>query len=407
MSRKVITKPMKSTLLPSDSQNSNLRKTSKTLKQQPKETVQFKEEQKVLTLLENCFSQVEVALTLQPDHVADIKDISLCRALQRHQSLCERLERTEEQSGIVGKDGNDALFKSEVKRSYKNVMRGFRNAAADFAQIKQGLDTEMGKTEQVFYKNLQTIIHCTLEEAKEEEPMLKITPLQDRKSEVALDEKIANLTKLMSRIDENIEDCKASMDNLKIPQESETPLTDLTEYQSYVSTPEQQRLQQELDQLNAQLNKLFLEDRMKERDIQEGTDVLEAKIEYVTEEFDEKMEEIQADLEAREAELHKNEEELSSLAVLYNTLERQEKERMKEEMKQKNEEMLQSKKEADKIYAERQQLKAQKRKEDLQSLQDFHRTQMAEKHSKQQQHMQDTERFESYTVKNVCENYRE
>ncbi|KAJ0016055.1 hypothetical protein NQD34_014345 [Periophthalmus magnuspinnatus] len=49
--------------------------------------------------------------------------------------------------------------------------------------------------------------------------------------------------------------------------------------------------------------------------------MIEGEIEYIIEEFDEKMEEMQADLEAKEAELHKIEEEQRSLEKLLTALE--------------------------------------------------------------------------------------
>ncbi|KAJ0005673.1 hypothetical protein NQD34_015567 [Periophthalmus magnuspinnatus] len=97
-----------------------------------------------------------------------------------------------------------------------------------------------------------------------------------------------------------------------------------------------------------------------------------------------------AEREAREAKLKLEEEEkkaamMKSMAVHREAL-REEKERMKEEIQLKNKEMLQSKKEADKIYEEKQQLKAQKRKEGASK---------AEKHSKEQQQIQDMEKFKA------------
>ncbi|XP_072312484.1 dynein regulatory complex protein 10 [Eucyclogobius newberryi] len=244
----------------------------------------------------------------------------MCRALQTHQSLCERLERTEEQGASEAKGGGGAQLKSEVKKSYKNVLRRFRNHPTDFDQIKQGLVKEMGESERLFFENLKTITGCALEGGERGEALFKVTSFQAPKSEVALDERIASVTKQISSVDAKIEDYKADIEDLKTPPVSEAPLTDEV-HQKYSSTPEQTGLQQKLDQLTAQLNKLFLEDREKERDIQEGTDVVEGEIEYVIEGFDEKMEEMQADLEAREGELQRNEEELKSLQEVFTALE--------------------------------------------------------------------------------------
>ncbi|KAK7919475.1 hypothetical protein WMY93_010759 [Mugilogobius chulae] len=178
----------------------------------------------------------------------------------------------------------------------------------------------MGKTEKMFYENLKTIIGCALEGAEQEKVDLKIAPIQISKSELALEERIARVTRHLSIVDAKIEHCKASIEELKKPPVLEEPLTE-QEYQSFLNTPKHISLQQELDQLNAQLKHLFLEDREKERDIQEGTEVVEGEIEYVIEGFDEKMREMQADLEEREAELQKNQEELNSLQEQFSALE--------------------------------------------------------------------------------------
>lgn len=102
---------------------------------------------------------------------------------------------------------------------------------------------------------------------------------------------------------------------------------------------------------------------------------------------------------AREAQLQGQEEErkaamLDSIVAHRESL-RQEKERMDEITKQKNQEILLAKKEADRIYAEKQQLKAQKYKEESKRLKDFLATQMVEKRSKQQQLRKGEEEFEA------------
>lgn len=64
-----------------------------------------------------------------------------------------------------------------------------------------------------------------------------------------------------------IVDHKACIENWTEQQVPETLLTD-KDMESHVKTPKQVSLQQELDQLNIQLNNLFLKDRERERQIQ-------------------------------------------------------------------------------------------------------------------------------------------
>lgn len=103
------------------------------------------------------------------------------------------------------------------------------------------------------------------------------------------------------------------------------------------------------------------------------------------------------EMEVREAQLRQEEEErkaamMESIAAHRESM-RQKKERMVEETKQKNQEMLLAKKEADRIYDEKLQLKTQRNKEQLQRLQEFHTTQMAQKYSKQQKQRKDQDEF--------------
>ncbi|KAI1898177.1 hypothetical protein AGOR_G00069660 [Albula goreensis] len=86
--------------------------------------------------------------------------------------------------------------------------------------------------------------------------------------------------------------------------------------------------------------------------------------------------------EQRESEV-KHKAMLDSIAA-HREMTHQEQERKLREEKQKAVEMLEAKKEADKIFIEKQYLKAQKMKENCVALQDFHIHQMAERHTKEQ-----------------------
>ncbi|XP_048050569.1 protein CFAP210 [Megalobrama amblycephala] len=93
-----------------------------------------------------------------------------------------------------------------------------------------------------------------------------------------------------------------------------------------------------------------------------------------------------AEREARQAREQREKEEqhaamLKSIAAHRESM-RQEQERKAEEEKQKALEMLNAKKEADKIFMEKQELKAQKAKEEGKALQDIYIQEMAEKRAK-------------------------
>ncbi|KAJ8416910.1 hypothetical protein AAFF_G00327880 [Aldrovandia affinis] len=93
---------------------------------------------------------------------------------------------------------------------------------------------------------------------------------------------------------------------------------------------------------------------------------------------------------------------LDSIAVHRETM-HQEQERKLSEEKQMALEMLQAKKEADRIFLEKQQLKTQKMKDNWVSLQDFHIHQMAERRAKEQLVKKEQLYFEAKNTELVAE----
>uniref|UniRef100_A0AAV2LDR7 Uncharacterized protein n=1 Tax=Knipowitschia caucasica TaxID=637954 RepID=A0AAV2LDR7_KNICA len=221
------TQARKPTLLSSSVKKLHL-KTTAILPQRPEETVQ---EHRLSKLLEKGFGHVEVALT---SHVAfDIKDKSLQTALDTHQSICEEMEESIDP---------EPQLKAKGKKSYKHVMRCFRDSPEDLAKVKQGLDSEMGHAEKLFYESLKRAVVLVRERAEDADTLSTVTPLPSLKSQ-ELDKAIASLTRKISSCDEKVE-----------------------------STEDQKRLQLELGQLTVRRNKLYSEDREEERDIQEVKD---------------------------------------------------------------------------------------------------------------------------------------
>ncbi|XP_054471948.1 cilia- and flagella- associated protein 210 [Anoplopoma fimbria] len=109
-----------------------------------------------------------------------------------------------------------------------------------------------------------------------------------------------------------------------------------------------------------------------------------------------------AEQEAKQAQRRWEEEEkkaamLESIAA-HRELTRQEKEKRDKSAQQNTRDTLQAKKEADRIFSEKQQLKAQRMKEDGRILQDFNTTQMAKKSARHQQLRREEYEFE---VKNA------
>ncbi|KAM9347659.1 cilia- and flagella- associated protein 210 [Symphorus nematophorus] len=114
-----------------------------------------------------------------------------------------------------------------------------------------------------------------------------------------------------------------------------------------------------------------------------------------------------AEQDAKQAQRQWEEEEkratmLKSITA-HRELMRQEKEQRDKIAKQNAREVLQAKKEADRIFSEKQQLKAQKIKEDGRKLKDFNATQMAAKSARHQQLRREEHEFEEKNTQLTAE----
>ncbi|XP_034041904.1 coiled-coil domain-containing protein 173 [Thalassophryne amazonica] len=117
-----------------------------------------------------------------------------------------------------------------------------------------------------------------------------------------------------------------------------------------------------------------------------------------------------AEQEAKEAQQQRHEEEqraaiIRSIAA-HREFMRQEKEKQLKLQQQKDKDVLLAKQEADRIYTEKQQLKAQKMKENGKKIQDFNMNQVAEKCAKQQQLRRDQHALETKNAELLAEEER-
>nr|XP_046259523.1 coiled-coil domain-containing protein 173 [Scatophagus argus] len=114
-----------------------------------------------------------------------------------------------------------------------------------------------------------------------------------------------------------------------------------------------------------------------------------------------------AEQDAKKAQQQREEEEKRA-AMLKSIIEhrefrRQEKEQRDKAAKQEAQDKLQAKKEADRIFSEKQQVKAQQIKEERRKLQDFNATQMAEKSARHKQLRKEEHEFEEQNAKLIAE----
>uniref|UniRef100_A0A671YSD2 Cilia and flagella associated protein 210 n=2 Tax=Sparus aurata TaxID=8175 RepID=A0A671YSD2_SPAAU len=118
-----------------------------------------------------------------------------------------------------------------------------------------------------------------------------------------------------------------------------------------------------------------------------------------------------AELDAKQAQRQWEEEEkraamLKSITAHREKM-RQEKEQRDKEGKQNNQESLQAKRESDRIFSEKQQLKAQQIKDDLKKLEDFNTRQMAEQSARKQQLRREEDEFQEKMAELMAEEERQ
>ncbi|XP_070831726.1 cilia- and flagella- associated protein 210 [Chaetodon trifascialis] len=114
-----------------------------------------------------------------------------------------------------------------------------------------------------------------------------------------------------------------------------------------------------------------------------------------------------AEQEAKRAQQQQDEEEkrttMLKAIIAHGEVMRQEKEQRDKTAKQKERDTLQAKREADRIFSEKQQLKDQQTKEHRRKLQDFNATQMAEKSARQQHLRREQLEFDKKNAELIAE----
>ncbi|CAK6966621.1 dynein regulatory complex protein 10 [Scomber scombrus] len=303
------------------------------------------EAQRIIDILENCISKVEIAASLpallQLDSMSSIVDKELSRALRVHQILHERLEtlegvRQESEGAQEGEEGEakwraTAQLERDMKNSVRDLFRLFRAHPDTFFGLKTELGMKVGESEYKIIRELKRfhghIIEKLLTSLDEELQQVlskqsSSLPAHDMKHIISLEKEMSAAIK---QRDVEISEQKELESSLQENDTQEAVLSVLAdkECQSYIKTSKtkQASIQQEIDKLNIQLNNLILENRAAERVIQEKNEKLETEIEYLLQTFDEEIGEKQADLEISENDCEQDEGELKKLEKPYAVLE--------------------------------------------------------------------------------------
>ncbi|KAK7922901.1 hypothetical protein WMY93_009803 [Mugilogobius chulae] len=264
--------------------------------------------------INNCVNLMErkLCLAFKQDFLSLKENKNLQRVLQIHESYCESLERNifnEPQEYTISESNN---INTAVKKTFKNV-------CSVFAQnMKDGLSEDFTEVQLKFLNSLKTIVSMYFFNSQKEEtvPQELDEKLNTTKDQ---DELSTNLTEIDALIDQ----CKREIQtiHLKMAEERKKICFKKAELDLEEAKIREASLQQELEQLTIQLNHMYLEDRDKERQIQEETEKVINVIEYMLQFFDDEMDVEQADLEAREEEFRRDTEELKKMKTLFEPLE--------------------------------------------------------------------------------------
>ncbi|XP_029295147.1 LOW QUALITY PROTEIN: dynein regulatory complex protein 10 [Cottoperca gobio] len=304
------------------------------------------EAQCISNILENCISRVEIVASLPAvlrlNRVSGVVDKQLSRALQEHQLLAKDWRRLEglKQDSDGEQEGEVVKAKAQLEQDIKNSVRGLFRLARAHPDARCGLRADLGKevaigdSEYKLITGLEKFLSHAVEKlltSLDEELHVKLV-LQNQVSSspanlaeliVSQQEVATSLKQIDAQISEKNDEIKHFQDSLKgdNSQKADTSLLAEKQCQSHMKTSKHSSKQQELDRLNSQLNKLFLESRQAERVIQVENEKVETAIENLLQTFDDDIEKNQADLELEGMGYEREEEELKTLEKPFSVLE--------------------------------------------------------------------------------------
>uniref|UniRef100_A0A3Q1B8H6 Dynein regulatory complex protein 10 n=3 Tax=Amphiprion ocellaris TaxID=80972 RepID=A0A3Q1B8H6_AMPOC len=288
-------------------------------------------------VLENCISQAEVAATLsavlQSNCVSGIMNQELRNALQEHQLLEEKLGKLEdlktdgEQEGEAVKARKQARAQLErnIKNSFRDVLRLCQANPDAISGLRAELGIEIVESENILIRELK-LFHSNMVRKLLTSPDEELPPggeTQNLEEFILLEEELAeNIKKIDAQIENVMESIESvQQKNKALEEEMSLPTEKQRQPQIKTASLKQTSLQEEIDQLNIQLSNLMFENRQAERILQEKNEKVEMEIEYLIQNFDEKITETQANLEMNETSYRKEKEDLRKLEELFSVLE--------------------------------------------------------------------------------------
>uniref|UniRef100_A0A3B3HM13 Dynein regulatory complex protein 10 n=1 Tax=Oryzias latipes TaxID=8090 RepID=A0A3B3HM13_ORYLA len=313
----------------------NQDETSLSKKQKPSFVAQH-----ILSIVEDCFSQVEFAVTLPVGSASVHVDQPLSETLQAHRILEERFvnlqdvkqESEEEQSRMSTKAGSKGKGKlrREIKKSITDILRLFKPHIGILSSLRTEQGVELSWSESLLIRELniyQSLVVKRLT-SEHEWPMQNMLDLNlKEEEEVAATLKQVNVE--FSQLSEEINNTQCYLDleeetiNQPVAQASDTKPTSS---------------QDEIDQLNIHLYNLMHANKQAEMMLRKKNEILEGQIEDLLHKFDKDKEEIQAKLELTKKEYDEVMEDTKKLKKYFQDLELEcnqihEKRRLAEEKK--------------------------------------------------------------------------
>uniref|UniRef100_A0A3P9KT87 Dynein regulatory complex protein 10 n=1 Tax=Oryzias latipes TaxID=8090 RepID=A0A3P9KT87_ORYLA len=295
--------------------------------------------QHILNIVEDCFSQVEFAVTLPVGSASVHVDQPLSEALQAHRILEERFvnlqdvkqESEEEQSRMSTKAGSKGKGKlrREIKKSVTDILRLFKPHIGILSSLRTEQGVELSQSESLLIRELNIYQSLVVKRLTNEHewPMQNVLDLNLKEEEVAATLKQVNVE--FSQLSEEINNTQRYLDleeetiNQPVAQASDTKPTSS---------------QDEIDQLDIHLYNLMHANKQAEMMLRKKNEILEGQIEDLLHKFDKDKEEIQAKLELTKKEYDEVMEDMRTLEKYFQDLELEcnqihEKRRLAEEKK--------------------------------------------------------------------------
>lgn len=283
---------------------------------QSQKNVLLPEAQCISNILRNCISNAESAavlpIVLQLNLASSVESKELSTSLQRHQMLEERLNMLGDlkpvSDGVQEKRKNTRVqLEEKIKDSFRNILRHLRACSDIIFNWKEELEREVGTSEKALIQELKKFHSQVLDKLQtscDKEPQLtssnqvSLSSDRDVQPTVSPQDFPAAIKEVNAKVRppagknlvclhvarevthlsaflfvQQISQKNQQIQSLQsfLQEKKKKASTLAKQHQSIIEASEetQSRVQQEIDQLTAQLNSLILGDRQAERALQE------------------------------------------------------------------------------------------------------------------------------------------